>query len=1194
MFKLACLTLALLLCKTGLAQNPSPADHHWDFEQLDQLNLHGNVHAEESRLTAPVYPLFEAHNQSLKFTAPARVTIPDPGDHSKLDFDNGDEVTFEAWVRLDRMNENIYLIGKGRTELQGPHSVDQNWAFRLRKNGGAACVNLLFRSADSKQQKGDWHRWTSNIGITAGARWHHVALKYRFGEPESIVAFVNGKSTNGKWDMGGPTTNAPVVNNEDVWIGSSMGGNVGNSLTGAIDDLKIYRRLLPDAELLSHYAFQPPDMTPKSIPSDHVLVQLIPAASYKTFDPEIEPPLIEWKQPELAFHQLPQVYDDWGIRRDVGSTLLIRAWSMVMLPKGKHQILIRGRGLSRLTIGKHEVASLGPVRRKGGAHNHVIDLPETVHPEMRPHAMNEQEQVVEYSSDGTAQRWLFETVVGGPSYRPEFGETCVAVAKPADMFRIVSASTEFPLTDEGWSNFRNSHRRLVQQFNSKQRATANQQKQPFWQTRHDWAKQNLLSSQQPSSIDHVIQKSVARWNHQANEKSSASPPPSVFQDQIQPLLQSACGRCHGQKESGNLNVFDRSRLLAGGESGEAAIVPGHPEKSYLFELIAADKDDYRMPPKGDGLNPEQVERIRTWIRDGAKMLVVAKGAVDIPEDVSDLTFLRRVYLDTVGVIPTVEEIRWFESQDPTTRRQLIVDRLLQDPRWADHWVSYWQDVLAENPNLLKPMLNNTGPFRFWIHEALADNKPLDRFATELILMRGSQWRGGSAGFAVASQNDSPMAAKAHVISSAFLGINMKCARCHDAPYHDHSQADLFQMAAMLKKQPIKLPQTSTVPAAFFEKQEREPLIEATLKAGDVVNPRFPFHDLLADSENVIESPPGDLRQQLAHSVTGSRRFAEVMANRIWQRLMGAGLVEPIDDWEANPASNPELLNLLADLLIQNDYDARKFVRKVLLSEAYQRQAVDRTPNSPRLFAAPFRRRMTAEQVVDSAYVAAGRSMTTEELTMDIEGLLPGNLFLNFGFPQRAWEFTTLANERDRPSLALPRAQPIVDVLTAFGWRDSRPEPLTERPTTPNVIQPGVLANGSLAILLTRISDDTTLLPVLQNVESVDELTEQLYLTFLTRYPTRSERADFRELLQAGFDERVIPVGERTAVEKDRRHRYVSWSNHLHTDANVIKAEIQDEVRRGPIPTNQLTNDWRERSEDALWVLLNAPEMVMVP
>ncbi|MEP3478032.1 MAG: DUF1553 domain-containing protein [Fuerstiella sp.] len=1199
LMKSACIAACLIFALPVEVAGDDRPVAYWDFQQLDQLDLHGPADAMASRLTAPVYPLFGEANQALHLTAPAWVAVSDPGDDSQYDFDNGDEVTFEAWVRLDQMGDQAYLIGKGRTEQKGPHSYDQNWAFRLRRSGGTACVNFLFRSADSEKQKGEWHRWTSDLGLSAGARWHHVALRYRFGSPESIRAFVNGQPSDGKWDMAGATKNAPVVNDEDVWIGSSMGGNVGNSLTGAIDELKIHRRLVSDEELQSHFSFTPPDTTPKSIPAGRVFVQMMPTGSHKKFDDVVQSSVLEWHQPEFAFHEMPQVYDEWGIREDTGSTLLIRAWSMVTLPKGQYQLLVRARGLSRLTIGDQQVATLSAAKHKSGAHNHVIALPETSHPNLRPHAMNEQEQLVEFVSDGRSQRWLFETIVGGSSYRPEFGETCVAVTKSEGMFRLVSTSSDseskqYLLTDEGWRDFRNDHRDLITELNFQNRAIANRQKESLWEQRHQLATNRLLSNKVPRTIDQVIQESVDHWNEGVAQNLPTVLSSTRFQDQVQPLLQSACGRCHGQKEHGGFSILDRDRLLAGGESGEAAIVPGQPEGSYLMELISADVDDYRMPPKGDGLDGKQIEIIRRWIKDGAAMPERSHSLIAVPAVVDDLTFLRRVYLDTVGVIPSLEEIQWFQTQDQETRRLQVVDHLLQDRRWADHWVGYWQDVFAENPNLLKPTLNNTGPFRFWIHEALADNKPMDRFATELILMRGSQWRGGTAGFAVASQNDSPMAAKAHVITSAFLGLNMKCARCHDAPYHEHTQSDLFQVAAMLKRQPIKLLESSTVPAAFFAKQQRAPLIEATLKAGELVQPKFPFHSLLHEQFDPQKEGGLDLRLRLALQVTGSRRFAEVMANRIWARLMGVGLVEPVDDWEANPASNPELLSLLADQFIHHNYDSKQFVRQVLLSEAYQRVAVNRSSSRRQLFAGPYRRRMTAEQVVDSSFVAAGQSMVTEELTMDVEGLLPGDRFLNFRFPRRAWEFTTLANERDRPSLALPRAQPIVDVLTAFGWRDSRPEPLSKRSTAANVIQPGVLANGSLGLQLTRITDDTKLLSVLLKSQTVDQLADDLYLCFLTRYPTTAERKEFRDLLAVGFAERVIPKAERALQETRRRHRYVSWSNHLHTDANVIKAEIQEEVRQGPVPTNCLATDWRERAEDAIWVLLNAPEMVTVP
>ena len=106
-------------------------------------------------------------------------------------------------------------------------------------------------------------------------------------------------------------------------------------------------------------------------------------------------------------------------------------------------------------------------------------------------------------------------------------------------------------------------------------------------------------------------------------------------------------------------------------------------------------------------------------------------------------------------------------------------------------------MLAENPSLVFPTLNNSGPFRRWIYESFRDNVPFDCFATELILMDQPDEQGGTAGFALATQNDAPMAMKAHVVAMAFLGVGLKCARCHDSPVDNFQQTDLFQLAALL-------------------------------------------------------------------------------------------------------------------------------------------------------------------------------------------------------------------------------------------------------------------------------------------------------------------------------------------------------------------------------------------------------------
>ena len=143
-------------------------------------------------------------------------------------------------------------------------------------------------------------------------------------------------------------------------------------------------------------------------------------------------------------------------------------------------------------------------------------------------------------------------------------------------------------------------------------------------------------------------------------------------------------------------------------------------------------------------------------------------------------------------------------------------------------------VLAENPNLINPTLSNTGPFRWWIHESFLDNKPFDRFATELVMMEGSKYFGGPAGFELSTQNDAPMAVKARIVSQAFLGVEMKCARCHDDPYHEYLQQDLFSVAAMLRRAPQEVPVTSTIPGG--DEAVKSLLVEVTLKPGQKIAP----------------------------------------------------------------------------------------------------------------------------------------------------------------------------------------------------------------------------------------------------------------------------------------------------------------------------------------------------------------------
>lgn len=1143
----------------------------------------------------PQHTGFSAGNMGVALKGGSHVVVPDEGIESRFDFDHGDSFSVEAMVNPIELKGYSAILTKGRTSNPGFPSDNQNWAVRLTSVGGQAGVNFLFRSRAGDHGSADWHRWTSKEGFVVGSGWHHVALTYTFGKPESIRAYIDGNEVKGQWDMGGATTAPPVVDDDEVWLGSTMGGHPANSFHGTLDDVALYRTVVPGKIFKSRFKYIPP---PLVLPDPHPGVLQVnmhgPLGSDQSFPNDPGEPLASWQQSEFGFLRLPRKYNDWGIREDWGTAVMVRATTEIELEPGDYEFLVRSRAATRLFIDREQVISLPKQNRGGGAHNKVKPIPEVVHSGMRPAAMDDVEKIISFSTAGGRHSIVMDVMVGGPRLRLDFGEPCLAISSGTKMFNLLTPGQQIgsPLTDEGWLGFVDRLGKQLDAMDVGHRRQSDQQ-QAYWNERHRYAAQRLAAEAGDTSIDQLVNQRIVM------AKQRSGDPKSFFNEQVRPIFAEHCYRCHGEKERGELNLQSQKNLFAGGESGDPTVTPGKPEQSYLMKLVTSDSGD-RMPPQGVGLNDDQVRVLREWITKGGDL---DSAPVEIAETlpvVDDLTFLRRAWLDLVGVSPPVTTVRQFLADHSDNKRSKMIDQLLVDERWADNWVGYWQDVLAENPNLLKPMLNNTGPFRYWVLESLRDNKPMDRFATELITMRGSVWGGGAGGFSVATLNDVPMAAKAHIIGTAFLGIDMKCARCHDAPYHETTQETLFQLAAMLKREPIKVPASSSVPAAFFEHVNaggREPLIDVTLDIGAMVNPAWPFEAVSDEDLSRLVANEKDSRALFAANVTFSKRFAEVIVNRLWKRLIGAGLMEPVDDWEGHLPADPVLLTYLAGEFIRGGYDLRLLTGQIMKSNLYQRAAQDAPVNlveSNRFFEGPYRRRLMAEQIVDNAWHAAGREMDLGYLTMDIEGRLAPDYFMNFGQPKHAWEFTTMANERDRPSLAMPKIQAVVDALLAFGWRNSRQEPTSHRIEEPNPLQPGVLANGVMGSWLSQLTDDSELTRVCVEAESVDELVDTLFLRFLTRFPTKDERQRFVQLLDSGFADRVVPDNDLSPVIKKERMPYVSWSNHLDGAANSIKQKQEEIARRGEPPTRYLRVTWRERAEDAVWALLNAPEMIIVP
>lgn len=1194
----------------------------WTFDTKEPGTRQGNVELLPEGPQQPVHPAFPAGNQAASFSGKDSSIQIKEDDLPNLDlrFTNGDTITLECWVNTAAIHNGsfVYLIGKGRNKNPAFTPENQNWALRLKGEGGEARPCFLFRSRDINGKE-DYHRWVASEGFMPGSGWHHIALSYTFGQPKSISAWVDGqKISGGVWDMAGATTTPPVTDADDVMIGTGNGGGAGNTLNGLLDDIAIYRGQVPDATLAQRYQFipPPPPIDAGQLPKGKVLVQIceegVPTKNaWPPFPPQ---PSETYTEDVFGIFEVPHKYVDTGVRGDRPNPYLLRAAALVHLPAGKHRLLVRGRNATHLSIDGRMLVDIPFVKADSGGHGRVSEQDDYLDlgPDFRFAPPGTQEKWIEFGTDGGGHLFVIEQMIGGAvgssKRRPETGEMVVAISlEGTETWHLLSPGTrQVPYTDAGWAAYQQERRAWLTAFNAERRAQVRAQHAAYWAKRREAAIQWLASTPEipvppPQNdlpacnpVDHFLNAKIASVSAQ---NSAAKKDGVRFHQEVLPILEQHCFSCHqGTKTKGGLRLDSLDNALQGGDSDGPAITPGHPEKSALITRVSTDDADLVMPPKGSPLTQEQTAILRRWISEGAHWPELNVDRIEVTPLTDDLAFLRRVTLDTVGVVPTLEEITAFQNDTRPDKRARLIDQLLADPRWADRWMGYWQDVLAENPNILNPTLNNTGPFRWFLHEALFDDRPMDLFVTELLRMNGSERFGGPAGFGTASGNDVPMAAKGAIVSTAFLGVEMKCARCHDAPAHASTQQDLFELAALLQTKALEVPKTSSVPMDKLHEGGRQPLIQITLQPGSKVEPKWPFEDFVSPAvgESLAEDPKNP-RDVLAALITApqNERFPQVIVNRLWQQFMGRGIVEPVEDWEKGKPTHPELLAWLAREFVRGGYSLKNISRVILNSHAYQR-ATDPALTAPSpIYAAPAPRRLAAEQIVDSLFAATGKPMKTEEVSLDIDGRRDLKNSISLGQPTRAWMFASTSNERDRPSLSLPRIQAVCDLLEAFGWRPTRQDPASTRDTDPNALQPAILGNGTVAVWLTRLSEDHGITQLALQDLPLDQFLDTLFLRLLTRLPTAEERRLYSEHLARGYEQRRLPY-QPPAPTQRYRPKYVTWTNHLDPVANALRVEEEAAARRGDDPSPRLDPDWRLRLEDALWSLLNAPEWVFAP
>ncbi len=385
----------------------------------------------------------------------------------------------------------------------------------------------------------------------------------------------------------------------------------------------------------------------------------------------------------------------------------------------------------------------------------------------------------------------------------------------------------------------------------------------------------------------------------------------------------------------------------------------------------------------------------------------------------DAVFLRRVYLDTIGVLPTPDEARAFLADPDPGKRDALIDRLLERPEFADFWALKWADLLRNEEKTMGP--KGLWIFQRWLRDQIAADVPMDQFARALIRTQGSTWRNPASSFYRTNRDPQTCA---ETLGQVFLGVRLQCARCHNHPFDTWTQDDYYGLAAYFAN--VGRKSVNHDRKDSFDKHEltsdelvyrtgtRPPKL-AHPRTGQLLDPKppgGPAPTLAADDPDALD----DLAEWLTRD---NRQFARAMANRVWFHLLGRGLVEPVDDFrDSNPPAHPELLEALTDEFVRGGLRLRPLVRLILRSQAYQLGATPDPTNADdeshfaraavRLLPAEVLRDaiLTALEAPDRLERAPVGARTVQAAGVNVEGVpgkrgqAGGGFLRTFGKPER--------------------------------------------------------------------------------------------------------------------------------------------------------------------------------------------------
>ncbi len=494
-------------------------------------------------------------------------------------------------------------------------------------------------------------------------------------------------------------------------------------------------------------------------------------------------------------------------------------------------------------------------------------------------------------------------------------------------------------------------------------------------------------------------------------------------------------------------------------------------------------------------NSLSAEPLRTRIEQHVSA-VWKKQKVAPAEPASDAAFLRRLYLDLCGTIPTADQAKEFLDDRSADKRARLIERLLNDPRYAAHQAEVW-DMIYFGRSPPHPDARKRRGFRRWLTSQFAANTPYDQIAEKILKAEGNTAEQGAPMY-LAQFKDKPEDA-AESVTQVFLGVQLQCARCHDHPFENWSQLDFYGMAAFLarlevvdlgkKKDDQKMLVVGEKSGGDIE--FTGPVTEEEIgKKGKPVAPKFLLASKLAEPElpkdfeeprrfpsgKMPPKPKSSRKDALADWIISRDNpyFARALANRIWGQLMGRGLVHPIDNMsEGNAPSHPELLKVLADELTEHNFDVKWFIREIVSSKAYQLSSTGSVEAElPLWFERARVRPLSAEELVDSWRVV-----------------------------------TQYANVDSKLKAALDKGDRFYPIASGYqlGFFGAPTDGVGN--FVGGIHEHLFLSNGGLSKLLST-SDGGTVKQLAEAKESWPQKVETLYLTVLSRRPSDEEKEHF--------------------------------------------------------------------------------------